>query len=87
MVKIRLRRMGAKKAPYYRVVVADSRYPRDGRFIEILGSYDPKKKGENYAVKMDRVDYWLGNGAGVSETVASILRRARKAKAAESAEA
>jgi small subunit ribosomal protein S16 len=87
MVTIRLRRTGCNNGPSFRIVATDSRSPRDGRFIEILGSYDPKKKGENYTVKMDRVDYWLGNGAGVSETVASILRNARKAKAAESAEA
>lgn len=87
MVILRLRRTGCNNGPSFRLVATDSRSPRDGRFIEILGSYDPKKKGENYTVKMDRVDYWLSNGAGVSETVASILRRARKAKAAESAEA
>lgn len=87
MVTIRLRRTGCNNGPSFRIVATDSRSPRDGRFIEILGSYDPKKKGENYTVKMDRVDYWLGNGAGVSETVASILRKIRKAKAAESTEA
>lgn len=84
MVTIRLRKTGCKNAPSFRVVVTDSRSPRDGRFIEILGSYDPKKKGENYALKMDRIDYWQGQGASVSETVASILRRARK-NAAEAA--
>lgn len=84
MVTIRLRKTGCKNAPSFRVVATDSRSPRDGRFIEILGSYDPKQKGENYALKMDRIDYWQSQGAAVSETVASILRRARK-NAAEAA--
>lgn len=82
-VTIRLRRTGCNNAPSYRVVAADSRSPRDGRFIEVLGSYDPKQKGENYALKMDRIAYWQSQGASVSETVASILRRIRKAEAAK----
>ena len=69
--------------PSYRVVATDSRSPRDGRFIEVLGSYDPKQKGENYVFNMERVKYWQSQGATVSETVAALLRRARKAAAAE----
>ena len=83
MVTIRLRRTGCNRMPSYRVVAADSRSPRDGRFIEVLGSYDPKVKGENYSFNMERVEYWQSQGASVSETVAALLRRARKAAAAE----
>ena len=78
MVKIRLRRMGAKKAPYYRVVVADSRYPRDGRFIEEIGYYDPKHSDEK--IDVERADYWIANGAQMSDTVKSILARAKAGK-------
>ncbi|MBR3691448.1 MAG: 30S ribosomal protein S16, partial [Clostridia bacterium] len=63
MVKIRLRRMGAKKAPFYRIVVADSRYPRDGRFIEELGTYDPKADPSAVKVDADKVREWIKNGA------------------------
>lgn len=87
MVTIRLRKTGCNNAPSFRVVATDSRSPRDGRFIEILGSYDPKKKGENFVLKMDRIAYWQSVGATVSETVASMLRRARKAGAEQSAQA
>ncbi len=83
MVTIRLRRTGCNRMPSYRVVATDSRSPRDGRFIEVLGSYDPKVKGENYVFNMERVEYWQSQGASVSETVAALLRRARKAAAAE----
>ncbi len=83
MVVIRLRKCGCTNKPSFRVVATDSRSPRDGRFIEILGSYDPKQKGENFAIKLDRVDYWVSKGAAVSETVASLLRRARKSAAAQ----
>ena len=69
MVKIRLRRMGAKKAPYYRIVVADSRAPRDGRFIEEVGTYNPDAEGEKLKVNMDRVQYWIANGAQPTDTV------------------
>ena len=62
MVKIRLRRMGAKKAPFYRIVVADSRCPRDGRFIEEIGTYDPMAEGENIKVDLERAKYWISNG-------------------------
>lgn len=86
MVRIRLRRDGAKNSPYYRIVVADSRSPRDGKFIELIGTYDPKKTGENYKIDLDRAEYWLGNGAQPSETVASIIRKTRRsAKAAAAA--
>ena len=75
MVKIRLRRMGAKKAPYYRIVVADSRSPRDGRFIEEVGMYDPMADGSKLNVKMDRVEYWIANGAQPTDTVRGLLKK------------
>jgi len=81
-VKIRLKRGGAKNAPAYRIVVTDSRSPRDGRFIEELGSYDPKQGGTNYSLDMERARYWLGVGAQPSETVASFIKKATKAAAA-----
>ena len=74
-VKIRLRRMGAKKAHYYRVVVADSRYPRDGRFIEEIGTYDPMAEDNKVKVEMDRVEYWIKNGAQPTETVRGLLKK------------
>ena len=75
MVKIRLRRMGAKKAPYYRVIVADSRSPRDGRFIEELGVYDPMAEGEKVKVDMERAKYWIANGAQPTDTVRGLLKK------------
>ena len=75
MVKIRLRRMGAKKAPYYRIVVADSRSPRDGRFIEELGIYDPMAEGEKIKVDMERAKYWISNGAQPTDTVRGLLKK------------
>ena len=75
MVKIRLRRMGAKKAPYYRIVVADSRSPRDGRFIEELGIYDPSADGEKIKVDMERAKYWISNGAQPTDTVRGLLKK------------
>ena len=76
MVKIRLRRMGAKKAPYYRIVVADSRAPRDGRFIEEIGTYDPMAEGEQrIKVDMERAQYWIANGAQPTETVRGLLKK------------
>lgn len=76
MVKIRLRRMGAKKAPYYRIIVADSRSPRDGRFIEELGTYDPMAEGEQkIKVDMERAQYWIANGAQPTETVRGLLTK------------
>jgi small subunit ribosomal protein S16 len=77
-VSIRLRREGTKNRPFYRVVVADKRSPRDGKFLEVIGSYDPRKEGENYQLKLDRVEYWVKNGAQPSETVASMIRKAKK---------
>lgn len=77
MVKIRLRRMGAKKAPYYRIVVADSRAPRDGRFIEEIGTYDPMAEdAAKIKVDMDRAKYWVANGAQPTDTVRGLLKKA-----------
>ena len=73
MVKIRLRRMGAKKAPFYRIVVADSRYPRDGRFIEEIGYYNPMTNPITVNVDAEKVQKWLASGAQPTETVKSIL--------------
>lgn len=81
-VKIRLRRTGCNKCASFRVVATDSRCPRDGRFIEILGSYDPKKAGDNFKIDLDRVAYWQANGAQLSETVASMVRKMKRAAAA-----
>ncbi len=74
-VRIRLTRMGRKKRPFYRIVVADSRAPRDGRFIEHVGYYDPLKDPAEVKVEEERVLYWLGVGAQPSDTVRSILKR------------
>lgn len=73
-VKIRLRRMGAKKAPFYRIVVADSRYPRDGRFIEEIGYYDPTKEPSVIKVDADKAKEWIANGAQPTDTVKVILK-------------
>ena len=89
MLKIRLRRMGAKKAPYYRIVVADSRCPRDGRFIEEIGTYDPNQEpsvvsigvydpaaeSDKIKVDMERVKYWIANGAQPTDTVRGLLKK------------
>ncbi|MBQ7638168.1 MAG: 30S ribosomal protein S16 [Clostridia bacterium] len=75
MVKIRLRRMGAKKAPFYRIVVADSRYPRDGRFIEELGYYNPMTEPADVKVDADKVKEWIKNGAQPTDTVKSLLKK------------
>ena len=75
MVKIRLRRMGAKKAPFYRIVVADSRSPRDGRFIEELGTYDPSAEANKITVDMERAKYWIANGAQPTDTVRGLLKK------------
>ena len=80
-VRIRLKRTGAKNAPSYRIVVVDSRSPRDGKFIEELGWYDPKLKGVNFKIKLDRARYWVGKGAQPSETVGSLIKQAGKAVA------
>ena len=75
MVKIRLRRMGAKKAPFYRIVVADSLSPRDGRFIEELGTYDPSAVENKIKVDMERAKYWIANGAQPTDTVRGLLKK------------
>jgi small subunit ribosomal protein S16 len=77
-VKIRLRRMGRKKAPHYRIVVADSTAPRDGRFVESLGYYKPLETPARLVVDLERVDYWIGQGAAPSDTVRSLVEKARK---------
>ncbi|WP_318360907.1 30S ribosomal protein S16 [uncultured Agathobaculum sp.] len=76
MVKIRLRRMGAKKTPFYRIVVADSRYPRDGRFIEEIGTYNPLTEPASINVNADRAQEWIKNGAQPTDTVRGILKKA-----------
>jgi small subunit ribosomal protein S16 len=77
-----MKRVGAKNAPVFRIVVADSRSPRDGKFIEELGTYHPLKKGTNYTLDLERAKYWLSKGAQPSETVASFIKKAGKAAAA-----
>ena len=79
-VAIRLRREGSKDRPFYRIVVADSRNRRDGRFIEMVGTYDPMKKSNNSVLDLAKVDAWLSKGAKASETVASIIRKTRLAQ-------
>ncbi|TAN37479.1 MAG: 30S ribosomal protein S16 [Verrucomicrobia bacterium] len=78
-VIVRLRRMGGNKKPFFRVVATDSRRPNEGRFLEALGWYDPKKKGTNFELKADRVEYWVSKGARLSDTVRSLMRKLRKA--------
>jgi small subunit ribosomal protein S16 len=84
-VKIRLKRIGAKNSPVYRIVVADSRSPRDGKFIEEIGTYNPIKAGENFNLDLPRAEYWVSKGAQPSETVASFIKKARKAAPAQAA--
>jgi small subunit ribosomal protein S16 len=81
MVRLRLTRLGAKQHPFYRIVAADSRSPRDGRCIEQLGYYDPMSASKTLKVDLERVDYWMGVGARPSETVVSLIARAREAAA------
>ncbi len=76
MVRIRLRRIGRKKAPVYRIVVADSQSPRDGKFIEIIGQYAPRQSEGGLNIEEDRANYWMSVGAQPSDTVRSLLRRA-----------
>ncbi|MCA9565266.1 MAG: 30S ribosomal protein S16 [Myxococcales bacterium] len=76
-VKIRCARHGSKKRPFYRVVAADRRFARDGRFIELLGTYDPNQEPATIDLKMDRVNYWLENGAETSPTAKQIIKTAR----------
>ena len=80
-VRIRLRRTGRKKAPMYRLVVADSKSPRDGKFIEIIGQYAPRQSDKGLNVDVERATYWLDNGAQPSDTARSILRKAGVLKA------
>lgn len=74
-VKIRLRRMGAKKSPFYRIVVADSRYPRDGRFIEEIGTYNPLTDPSEIKVDADKAKAWIANGAQPTDTVKALLKK------------
>ena len=75
MVKIRLRRMGAKKNPYYRIIVADSRFPRDGRFIEEIGTYNPLAEPAELKADVERAQYWIKNGAQPTDTVRALLKK------------
>lgn len=77
-VKIRLRRIGAKKAPFYRIVVADSRYPRDGRFIEEIGTYNPMVEPVEIKIDMEKADKWIKNGAQPTDTVKGLLKKVSK---------
>ena len=81
-VTIRLRREGALNRPYFKVVVADKRSPRDGKFIEIIGTYDPKKPGNNSTLQLDRVEYWISKGAQPSDTVRSLIKKNKNPEAA-----
>jgi small subunit ribosomal protein S16 len=80
-VKIRMKRVGTKNAPAFRIVVADGRSPRDGKFIEEIGTYQPRKKGENFTLDLERAKYWVSKGAQPSDTVASFMKKAGKAAA------
>ncbi|HEX6316179.1 MAG TPA: 30S ribosomal protein S16 [Gemmatimonadaceae bacterium] len=80
-VRIRLRRVGRKKQPHYRIVVADSTSPRDGRFVEIIGHYHPRQAENSLEIRTERANHWLDNGALPSDTVRSLLRRAGILKA------
>jgi small subunit ribosomal protein S16 len=86
-VRIRMKRVGAKNAPVFRIVVADSRSPRDGKFIEEIGTYHPLKKGENVSLDVERAQYWLGKGAQATDTVKSFLRKAARNAAPAPAQA
>ncbi|MDR0905869.1 MAG: 30S ribosomal protein S16 [Oscillospiraceae bacterium] len=77
MVKIRLRRLGAKKTPFYRVVVADSHFPRDGRFIEEIGTYNPLTNPAEVKIDLERANYWIKNGAQPTDTVKALLKKAQ----------
>ncbi len=77
-----MKRIGAKNTPVFRIVVADSRSPRDGKFIEEIGTYHPLKSGDNFTLNLDRAKYWVSKGAQPSDTVASFIKKASKAVAA-----
>ena len=81
MVAIRLNRQGSKDRPFYKIVVVDSRARRDGAFIEQLGTYNPMAEGDNFTLDLEKTDKWIANGAQPSETVASMIKKARAAKA------
>jgi small subunit ribosomal protein S16 len=78
-VKIRMKRVGTKNTPVFRIVVADGRSPRDGKFIEEIGTYQPLKKEDNFKLDLERAKYWVGKGAKPSDTVASFIKKAGKA--------
>jgi small subunit ribosomal protein S16 len=82
MVKIRLARHGAKKKPFYRIVVADERSPRDGRYIELIGTYDPLQNPAGVHIKKERLEKWLQNGAQPTDTVARLIKRVSQATGA-----
>jgi small subunit ribosomal protein S16 len=84
-VKIRMKRVGTKNTPAFRIVVANSRSPRDGKFIEEIGTYNPLKQGENFTIKLDRAQYWISKGAQPSDTVASFIKKLGKVPAAPAA--
>ena len=77
-----MKRVGAKNTPVFRIVVADSRSPRDGKFIEEIGTYQPLKKDQNFTLDLERVNYWVSKGAQPSDTVASFIKKASKVPAA-----
>jgi small subunit ribosomal protein S16 len=78
-VKIRMKRVGTKNAPVFRIVVADGRSPRDGKFIEEIGVYQPLKSGDNFTLNLDRAQYWISKGAQPSDTVSSFIKKLGKA--------
>lgn len=80
-VRIRMKRIGAKNNPVFRIVVADGRSPRDGKFIEEIGTYNPQQKDQNVKLNLDRIKYWVSKGAQPSDTVASFIKKASKATA------
>jgi len=77
-----MKRIGAKNSPVFRIVVADGRSPRDGKFIEEIGTYNPRQKGDNVKMNLDRINYWVSKGAQPSDTVASFIKKASKAPVA-----
>lgn len=82
MVRMRLKRIGTTNTPVYRIVVADSRSPRDGKFIEELGTYEPRKKDHEFTLNLERAEHWLSKGAQPTDTVASFIRKAKRAPVA-----
>lgn len=84
-VKIRLRREGSKGRPYFRIVVADGRMPKEGRYIEQIGTYDPLKDDDNFSLDLEKAEKWIGDGAQPSDTVLSMIKKARRAAPAADA--